>query len=70
MGHLTGHLAPRLVSFRLSKLLGRVREISYHSVVSLHKRRYLVIPLVDDIFQIVDIGDIHLLTHLQKWREH
>ena len=70
MSHLTSHLTPRVISFSLGKLSGRIGQIAHHSVISIDQRRNLILALVDDIFQIIDISRVHLPTHLDQRCKH
>ena len=70
MGHLTRHLTPRLVPFRLSQLLCRFLEVLYHSVVCLYKGIYLIFSFIFNVFEVVDVRVAHLLAHLDQRCKH
>ena len=70
MSDLTRHGGPRLIPFRLGQFSGGVVKVVHHQVVGPDKPRDLVIPLVNDIFKIVDACLVHLASHLGQRLEH
>ena len=67
---LTGHLAPCIISFRLSQLPCGIGKIAHHTVICSDKRRNLILAPIYDVFQIIDVRRLHLPSHLNKRREH
>ena len=70
MGHLTGHLAPCLVSFGLGRDLAALGEVMDHKVISPDKGGELVLPFVDDVLEPLGPCGIHLLAHGKKRVQH
>ena len=70
MRNLSGHGCPGLVPLAHRKLRGGVVKVMHHQVVGTDQLRNLVIPVVDDIFKVLDACLIHLSTHLRQRLEH
>ena len=68
--YLTGHRRPRLVPLGLCQFLCGVVQVVNHQVVGSDKTRDLIVPLIYDIFKIVDAGLVHLASHLRERLEH